>query len=161
MDVATMSSSFNLPAILARLRRRRADSSDVHLRVVNVTRRAQIADRVQLAGDGGNRRKGLLGRDRLASGEGLWIVPCEAVHTFGMRFPIDLVYLDRQKRIVKIRSNVGPWRISGCLRAHSVIELPAGTVRDTNTVTGDSLALDHAPKHPAEVSNHGGNKTPC
>ena len=111
------SSTFKPAAILARLRRRRTDSSEVYIKVVNVTRRAKIADRVQLAGDGRNRRKGLLGRDTLPSGEGLWIVPCEAVHTFGMRFPIDLVYLDRQLRIVKIRSNVGPWRISGCLRA--------------------------------------------
>jgi uncharacterized protein len=156
-----MSSSFNPRTILARLRQRRADSSDVHLRVVNVTRRAQIADRVQLAGDGGNRRKGLLGRDRLASGEGLWIVPCEAVHTFGMRFPIDLVYLDRQRQIVKIRSNVGPWRISGCLRAYSVIELPAGTVRETNTSKGDSLALDPDLPQSAEESNYGGSKPPC
>jgi uncharacterized membrane protein (UPF0127 family) len=115
--IAMSSSTFKPAAILARLRRRRTDSSEVYIKVVNVTRRAKIADRVQLAGDGRNRRKGLLGRDTLPSGEGLWIVPCEAVHTFGMRFPIDLVYLDRQLRIVKIRSNVGPWRISGCLRA--------------------------------------------
>jgi uncharacterized protein len=156
-----MNSSFNLRAILARLRRRRADAPDVYLNVVNLTRRAAIADRVQLAGVGRERRKGLLGRDRLASGEGLWIVPCEAVHTFGMRFPIDLVYLDRQKRIVKIRSNVGPSRVSGCLRAHSVIELPAGTVRDTNTTTGDSLAFDHDLLHAAEVSEHERGKAPC
>ena len=156
-----MSASFNLRAILARLRKPRADSPEVYINVVNVTRRATIADRVQRAGVGRDRRKGLLGRDRLAGGEGLWIVPCEAVHTFGMRFPIDLVYLDRQHRIVKIRSNVGPGRISGCLRAHSVIELPAGTVRDTNTITGDSLAFDPDLQHPAEESNHGGNKPPC
>ncbi len=156
-----MNSSFNLRAILARLSRRRADSSDVHLKIVNVTRRAQIADRVQLAGVGRDRRKGLLGRTCQPSGEGLWIVPCEAVHTFGMQFPIDLVYLDRQKRIVKIRSNVGPWRISACMRAHSVIELPAGTVRDTNTITGDTLAFDHDLQHAAEVSNHERSKAPC
>jgi uncharacterized membrane protein (UPF0127 family) len=143
MGQLTMSSSFKIRAILARLRQGRADSPEVCIRVVNLTRGEVIADRVQLAGAGRDRRKGLLGRDRLGSGEGLWIVPCEAVHTIGMRFPIDLVYLDRQKRIVKLRCNVGPWRISGCLRAHSVIELPAGTVRDTNTIKGDMLALDY------------------
>ena len=140
---------------------RRDDSPEVYINVVNLTRRAEIADRVQLAGVGRDRRKGLLGRDGMSAGEGLWIVPCEAVHTFGMRFPIDLVYLDRQKRIVKIRSNVGPWRISACLRAHSVIELPAGTVRDTNTITGDSLAFDHELQYPAEVSDHERGKAPC
>jgi uncharacterized membrane protein (UPF0127 family) len=155
------SSPFTLTAILARCRQRRADSSGVCINVRNLTRGTQLARRAELAGNGRNRRKGLLGRDRLASGEGLWIVPCEAVHTFGMRFPIDLVYIDRQNRIVKIRSNLGPWRISGCLRAHSVIELPAGTVRDTNTITGDTLALDRDLHHSAEASNHGGSKPPC
>ena len=90
----------------------------------------KMADLVRLAGDGRNRRKGLLGRECLGSGEGLWIVPCEAVHTFWMRFPIDLIYLDRKHRVVKTRSNVGPWRLSGCLRAHSVLELAAGSIRE-------------------------------
>jgi len=152
-----MSSSFNLRSILARLKQRRADSPEAYIKVVNLTRRTAIADRVQLAGVGRDRRKGLLGRNGLARGEGLWIVPCEAVHTFAMRFPIDLVYLDRQKRVVKIRSNVGPWRISGCLRAHSVIELPAGTVRDTKTITGDTLTLDPDLQRPAKKSDHGGS----
>lgn len=156
-----MSSSFKPASILERLRLRRAAPPEVYLKVVNLTRRAPIADRVLVAGAGTDRRKGLLGRDGLATGEGLWIVPCEAVHTFGMRFPIDLVYLDRQKRIVKVRSNVGPWRISGCLRAHSVIELPAGTLRDTNTIKGDALALDQILQNSAEVSSHGGTEPPC
>ena len=152
-----MSSSFNLRSILARLKQRRADSPEAYIKVINLTRRTAIADRVQLAGVGRDRRKGLLGRNGLASGEGLWIVPCEAVHTFAMRFPIDLVYLDRHKRVVKIRSNVGPWRISGCLRAHSVIELPAGTVRDTKTIKGDTLTLDPDPHDTAKKSHHGGS----
>jgi len=69
----------------------------------------------------------------------LWIVPCESVHTFFMRFPIDLVYLDRKHRIKKVRSAVGPWRLSACLSAHSILELPAGTIRATQTQPGDSL----------------------
>jgi len=146
------SSTFKLAAVLAR-RKRRAASSEVFINVCNVTRQTRLADRAQLAGDGRNRRKGLLGRDGLASGEGLWIVPCEAVHTFGMRFRIDLVFLDRANRIVKIRSDVGPWRLSGCLRAHSVLELPAGTIRDTQTMTGDNLVLDQLFQESAELSN--------
>jgi hypothetical protein len=56
-----------------------------------------------------------------------------------MRFPIDLVYLDRRRRVKKIRSAVPPWRLSACLSAHSVIELAAGTIRRTQTSEGDNL----------------------
>jgi uncharacterized membrane protein (UPF0127 family) len=81
----------------------------------------------------------LLGRSGLAAGHGLWIVPCEAVHTFGMRFAIDLVYLDRKMRVKKVRSNVPPWRLSACLSAHSVLELAPGTVVKTGVRAGDVL----------------------
>lgn len=113
-----------------------------NIKVFNLTRHREIANLVQLAGDNSNRRKGLLGRERLDEGEGLWILPCEAIHTFWMRFPIDLVYIDRRHRVVKVRNEVQPWRLSACLRAHSVLELPAGTVRQTQTARGDCLAMD-------------------
>lgn len=107
----------------------------------NITRNTQIADRAEIARTGAKRSKGLLGRKALEPGEGMWIIPCEAVHTFFMQFPIDLVYLDRKNRVRKTRSSVPAWRISACLSAHSVIELPAGTVRDTRTEKGDILEL--------------------
>ena len=144
-------SPFKLASVLARVRGRRASSSERCIKVQNLTRHTQLGDRVRLTRDGHSRRKGLLGRSQLSAGEGLWIVPCEAVHTFAMRFPIDLVYLDRQNQVVKTRSNVGPWRLSGCLWAHSVIELPAGTVRDTLTIKGDTLALDPDPQDAAHA----------
>jgi uncharacterized membrane protein (UPF0127 family) len=56
-----------------------------------------------------------------------------------MQFPIDLVYLDRKNRVRKIRGNVPPWRLSACLSAHSIIELPAGAIRNTQTHVGDTL----------------------
>ena len=62
-----------------------------------------------------------------------------------MRFPIDLVYLDRKQRIRKVRSNVGPWRVSGCMTAHSVMELPAGAIRETQTEPGDTIEIGPAP----------------
>src|SRR6516165_9881454 len=99
--------------------RHRSATHDMRLRISNLTRQTELAHCVDVADDSAKRRNGLLGREGLSRGEGLWIVPCEAVHTFGMRFPIDLVFLDRANRIVKIRSDVGPWRLSGCLRAHS------------------------------------------
>lgn len=114
------------------------------LKVVNATRDAVIATSLEVAASGKKRRKGLLGRDRLPAGEGLWIIPCESVHTFFMRFPIDLVYLDRKNRIRKVRSAVGPWRLSACFAAHSVLELAAGTVRATETQRGDTLEFSPA-----------------
>ena len=114
---------------------------DVRLRVSNLTRNTVLATSMEVANTDSKRRKGLLGRDGLASGSGLWLCPCEAVHTFWMRFPIDLVYLDRQNRIRKLTSDVRPWRLSACLRAHSVIELPSGTIRATETQLGDILGF--------------------
>jgi uncharacterized membrane protein (UPF0127 family) len=114
------------------------------LRVVNQARDSVLATHLEVAGSGATRRKGLLGRDGLAPGEGLWIIPCESVHTFFMRFPIDLVYLDRGNRIKKVRSAVGAWRMSACFSAHSVLELPAGTIRQTETQKGDTLELTPA-----------------
>lgn len=119
----------------------RRPSSTCPLHVTNLTRHTLVATCVTLADRGPARRRGLLGRHQLAVGEGLWIVPCEAVHTFGMQFSIDLVYMDRDHRIIQIRSNVPPWRLSVCLSAHSVLELAAGVVRDSQTRTGDMLHL--------------------
>jgi uncharacterized protein len=109
------------------------------LRVVNPARGSVLATRLEVAATGPTRRKGLLGRASLLPGQGLWIVPCESVHTFFMGFPIDLVYLDRNHRIKKVRSAVGAWRISACFSAQSVLELPAGTIRGTRTERGDTL----------------------
>jgi uncharacterized membrane protein (UPF0127 family) len=78
----------------------------------------------------------------LPPGQGLWIVPCESVHTFFMKFAIDLVYLDRKKKVRKVRSAVPPWRVSACLLAHSVLELPAGTVKETLTAAGDEIEIE-------------------
>jgi uncharacterized membrane protein (UPF0127 family) len=118
---------------------RRNPRQDVKVRVTNITRNTQIATSVEIAESGARRSKGLLGRKGLGPGEGLWIVPCEAVHTFGMQFSIDLVYLDREYRIRKIRKNVRPWRLSACLSAHSVIELPAGAIQVNDAQLGDIL----------------------
>jgi hypothetical protein len=115
------------------------EKSNSRLKILNLTRQVVLADFVEIADRGVTRRKGLLGRDALSGGEGLWIVPCESVHTFGMRFPIDLVYLDRNKKVRKVRSGVPPWRLSACLSAHSVIELASGTIQTTQTRPGDKL----------------------
>lgn len=123
---------------------RRPELPDGPLRVMNRTRGSVLATRLDVAGSGPQRRKGLLGRASLLPGEGLWIVPCESVHTFFMKFPIDLVYLDREHRIKKVRSAVGAWRVSVCFSAHSVLELAAGAIRGTETQRGDLIEFTPA-----------------
>lgn len=98
-----------------------------------------MADAAGVADTSALRRKGLLKHESLPAGDGLWIVPCEAVHTFGMRFAIDVLYLDRQRKVLKVREHLGPWRMSACLRAHSILEVPAGTAARTRTARGDEL----------------------
>jgi uncharacterized membrane protein (UPF0127 family) len=112
------------------------------VRIVNQTRNTTLAAAAEVADTGAKRRVGLLKKNKLEPGEGLWITPCESVHTFFMKFAIDLVYLDRKKRVRKVRHAVPPWRISGCLAAHSVLELPAGAAAASGTQPGDQLAFE-------------------
>lgn len=128
---------------------RRSAMPEVRLSISNLTRQVELAHNVDVADHGAKRRKGLLGRETLSAGDGLWIVPCEAVHTFGMQFPIDLVYLDRDKRVKKVRHGVPPWRLSGCLFAHSVLELASGSIRRTHTAPGDILGFSPVLPPPA------------
>ncbi len=111
------------------------------LRIRNLTRQTDLAVAAELADSRTKRRQGLLNRPPLAPGEGLWLVPCEAVHTFFMKFPIDLVYIDRERTVRKVRHAVQPWRVSACFSAHSVIELPAGAARASGAAKGDRLQI--------------------
>lgn len=110
--------------------------------VRNQTRGAVLAESTVVANTSSKRRQGLLGRDSFEPGSGLWIVPCESVHSFGMRFPIDVVYLDRKRKVRKVREHMIPGRISADLLSHSVLELPAGTIARTRTQPGDQLEIE-------------------
>ena len=112
------------------------------LRVHNQTRDVMLADRAGVANTSKARRTGLLKHQSLEPGDGLWIAPCEAVHTFGMKFPIDVLYLNKKRKVIKIRENMVRSRVSFCLRAHSVLELPAGTCAATQTERGDQLIFE-------------------
>jgi uncharacterized protein len=112
--------------------------------VRNETRGSVIALVTDVADTSAKRRKGLLGRDCLPEGHALWIVPCESVHTFFMRFPIDVVYLDRRHKVRKACRSISPWRLSMCVLAHSVLELPAGVIDRTRTQPGDQLNFLHS-----------------
>lgn len=111
------------------------------MRVENRTRAISLGDAIEVADTSSKRRTGLLKHAGLARGQGIWIVPCEAVHTFGMKFSIDVLFLNKKRKVLKIREDMGRRRIALCLRAHSVLELPAGTIAATGTQPGDELEL--------------------
>ena len=117
-------------------------SSPLRVLVRNSTRDTVLGDAIEIADTSDKRRTGLLKHKGLGAGEGLWIVPCESVHTFFMKFAIDLVYVDRKNRVRKVRHAVPAWRLSACLSAHSILELPPGTARETGTQPGDELVFD-------------------
>jgi uncharacterized membrane protein (UPF0127 family) len=96
---------------------------------------------VLTAFDSKTRRTGLLNHDHLPQGHALVIAPCNAIHTFFMKFPIDVAFLARDGRVLKVRSAVAPWRITASLRAHAVIELAAGMLRRTGTARGHRLEV--------------------
>ena len=100
-----------------------------------------IGEAIVSAETSAERRTGLLKHDHLDEGHGLWIVPCEAVHMFFMKFALDIVYLDRKHRVKRVVRNLKPWRMSMCLPAHSVLELPIGTIDRTATEVGDQIEL--------------------
>ena len=110
--------------------------------VRNRTRNTVLADAAEVADTSEKRRTGLLKHERLDAGQGLWIVPCESVHSFFMKFAIDLIYLDRNKKVRKVRHRMAPWRLSMCLTAHSILELPAGAAAATGTQAGDQLEIE-------------------
>ena len=111
---------------------------------LNRTRNAYLAKHLQLAATHWSRFRGLMGTDadNFPAGQGLWIVPCHGVHTFAMRFPIDVVYLDGDKIVVHVEENLKPWRVAPVrLRAASVLELPDRTLRSTQTAIGDEIEI--------------------
>jgi uncharacterized membrane protein (UPF0127 family) len=102
---------------------------------VVVCERCEIADRML------PRMRGLLGRDSLEPGAGMLITPSPSVHMFFMRFPIDVVFLDRSRRIVKIAHDLRPWRTASARKAVAALELPAGTAARLGLEPGTELVV--------------------
>lgn len=110
--------------------------------VRNRTRKSILGFNVCLADTPRARRTGLLKRDKLNPGEGLWIYPTQAIHTFGMRFPIDVVFIDKHLRVKRIYHRLAPSRLTSLVwSAQSVIELPSGSLAVTQTSVGDELQI--------------------
>jgi len=110
----------------------------------NRTRHAYLATQLCIAGTHWSRLRGLMGKESATfpAGRGLWILPSRGVHTFGMRFSIDVVYLDGDKVVVHVEEDLKPWRVAPVrMRAASVLELPVNTLRSTQTALGDEIEI--------------------
>src|SRR5690625_8035689 len=102
--------------------------------IINTQRDVVLAKSVKLANNPFTRMKGLMGVKRLESQEALFIYPCQQIHTFFMRFPIDCLFIDRHYVVIKALRNIQPWKISEKVpKAWGVIELPKGVIEHTNT----------------------------
>jgi uncharacterized protein len=101
-----------------------------------------VVDDLELASSSWSRFVGLMGRPSLERGRGLLIEPCNSIHMFFMRFAIDVLFLDKQRRVKKVMLELKPWRISPIVfGARSVVELPAGTLSD-RALVGAVLKLE-------------------
>ena len=109
--------------------------------LVNAERGSVLASRVEPAFDSTTRKKGLLGRDSIPDDYALIIAPCSAVHTFGMRTPLDLVFVAKNGTITKTCRGVQPWRMAGSMRAHAVVEAAPGFIDRHEIVPGEMVAL--------------------
>jgi uncharacterized protein len=114
--------------------------------VIRNTRNGRIlAQDLVAAFDSKSRRIGLLRHESFPEGSAMIIAPSNAVHTFFMRFPIDVAFVTRQGRIVKACAGLKPWRLAGALRGYAVVELPVGTLARYDTVVGDILTIEPNP----------------
>ncbi len=117
--------------------------------VVNSTRDTVLGERIGVAETSWSRMVGLLGKPGLEPGAGLLIIPSQAVHTVAMRFAIDVVFVDRNWRVVHVRPAMVPYRVTGVhWKANFVLELPAGVIAQTSTSVGDQLAIGEERKEP-------------
>jgi uncharacterized membrane protein (UPF0127 family) len=102
---------------------------------------AVVARRLLVAFDSRSRRTGLLRHTHLPADEAMIIAPCNSIHTFFMRFAIDVAFVAKDGRVLKIRRGVRPWRMAAALRAHAVVECAAGVFERTGVMPGDGLAV--------------------
>jgi len=118
----------------------------------NRTRTTYLATDLHVARTHWTRFRGLMATDssRFTRGQGLWINPSHGIHTFAMRFPIDAVYLDRDRIVIHIEEGLKPWRMAAIrVQAASVLELPTRTISESQTAIGDQvdISFEQRPTH--------------
>ncbi|MBI5834806.1 MAG: DUF192 domain-containing protein [Armatimonadetes bacterium] len=113
--------------------------------VTNVSRGTVVAHQCVLGVSFGWRLRGLMFRRGFGPFDGLWLAPTAEIHMFWVRFPIDLVWLDAELRVVDVTPAIAPWRVKTCRGAASVLELPVGTLANSRTQAGDQLVFGALP----------------
>lgn len=113
------------------------------MKIINLTKDTLVADEVTIADNFLSRTKGLLGKNALKENEALVIKPCNAIHTFFMRFSIDAVFLDKQNKVVAIKENLRPFKITPIYpKAFLVIELPIGKISNSSIQPNDQIKFE-------------------
>ncbi|MGH3075061.1 MAG: DUF192 domain-containing protein [Gaiellales bacterium] len=110
---------------------------------IRLERGPVVCERGVLAVTAWTRSKGLLGRSGLDPDEGLWIQPTGSIHMWFMRFAIDVVYADKEGRVLKLVRGIRPWRMSACRGAKVALELPVGAIDRAGVEVGDHLVIEH------------------
>ena len=113
--------------------------------IINARNGNVVAEQLRTAFDSESRRKGLLADVSLPASPAMVSAPTNAIHTFFMKFPIDIAFVSKGGRVLKIRSSVPAWRMTGSLRAFAVLELAAGSLDASDTQVGDQLIVSPAP----------------
>jgi hypothetical protein len=144
LSVAGCSALIASATIFLRSEDEKAVLKDLHT-FRNETRGTTVADKALIAGTFFARAKGLLGTTELEPGCGLFIIPCNSIHMFGMKYPIDAIFVDKQLVVVEILHGIQPGQASKMYaRAHSCLELPAGRAKETSTQVGDQLSFSRS-----------------
>ena len=110
--------------------------------IVNLTRSTTLANSVEMADTPRKRMRGLLGRESMKEGNSLVITQCQSIHMFFMKFAIDVVFIDGNKKVVGLSKKIKPFMLSPIFwKSACAIELPAGTIESTGTQVGDSIKI--------------------
>ena len=113
-------------------------------KLINLTQKTLLAKKVRYCNQFWSRLRGLLGTKQLGPEETCWIIPCNTIHTFGMRYPIDVYFLNRENKVIAIKKNLKPSRISPLYwKTYSVLEFKSGSPRSCKV--GDRLTLEADP----------------
>jgi hypothetical protein len=113
------------------------------MRILNQTKNTALAQRAIVAETLFTRIKGLIGRKELSPGEAMVIKPCNSIHTLFMRFPIDVLFVDKDHKVIKAIPALAPFRVAPiCFGSVLAVELPTGTITSTSTAPGDSLLFN-------------------
>lgn len=112
------------------------------MQIKNATREVLLTGNCRVANNFMSRFLGLMGTSSLPQGSGLLIKPCNSIHMFFMKYPLDIIFISSDNTIVYLMENIKPWNFSKIVRqAVSVLELPAGTISLTKTIIGDKILM--------------------